>query len=101
MEYANDKYFLARLQREVQWARSKHPTNYNLFAALVEEVGEVAKALQDGDEENLITELLQVACVALRLTTEGDPSHPTSRQAALLFSKQNISDLAKKELQDE
>ena len=35
------------------------------LAALVEEVGEVARALQEGDYENLAVELVQVAAVAV------------------------------------
>ena len=35
------------------------------LAALVEEVGEVARALHDGDFENLAAELVQVAAVAV------------------------------------
>jgi hypothetical protein len=35
------------------------------LAALVEEVGEVARALHDGDFENLREELVQVAAVAV------------------------------------
>lgn len=36
------------------------------LAVLVEEVGEVAKALQDGNRQNLEEELTQVAAVAQR-----------------------------------
>lgn len=94
MQYANDKYFLQCLQREVDRARRKHPTNFDLFSALVEEIGEVARALQDNDIDNLIDELIQVACVAMRLTTEGDLQHKPCREAARRFAERHIEEIA-------
>jgi NTP pyrophosphatase (non-canonical NTP hydrolase) len=94
MEFANDKYFHTLLQREVQRARNKHPMNFNLFTALVEEIGEVARALQEEDVENLLEELVQVACVAMRLATEGDMQHRAARDAARLLSAKHIQESA-------
>lgn len=73
-----DVAFLAAVADEVQYARKKFPTNDLLFAALVEEVGEVAKAMQDETRELLILELIQVAAMALRLAVEGDPAYSKS-----------------------
>ncbi len=39
--------------------------DYMRLAALVEEVGEVARAMHDGDQESLAAELSQVAGIAL------------------------------------
>lgn len=47
-----------------------------MLAALMEEVGELAQALLEGDADNFRTEALQVACVAIRLITEGDADFP-------------------------
>ena len=48
------------------------------LAALVEEVGEVARALHEGEQENLRAELVQVAAVAVAwlegiATARGEP----------------------------
>lgn len=74
----HDVDFIELLLDEVAFARSKYPSNDVLFAALVEEVGEVAKALQDETRERLVAELVQVAAMALRLATEGDPAYARS-----------------------
>jgi NTP pyrophosphatase (non-canonical NTP hydrolase) len=76
-----DTDFLLDLSSEVARARNKFPTNDLLFAALVEEVGEVAKALQDETRERVYEELVQVAAMALRLAVEGDPVYPKSLEA--------------------
>lgn len=57
---------------EIESAEKNHPTPS--FPALVEEVGEVAKAIE---EEGLMSweyraELIQVACVAVRLIQQAD-----------------------------
>lgn len=58
---------------EVARALAKHPSNAKLLAALMEEVGELAKAmLQRQPRHEINQEALQVACVALRIVEEGD-----------------------------
>ena len=49
-----------------------HPKSedYDYFAVLIEEVGEVARAIQNEDYENLQEELVQVAAVAIRWLEE-------------------------------
>ena len=54
--------------QEVESARAKFPTNKELFVALVEEVGEVARALQENGD--IYGESKQVACLAIRIMTE-------------------------------
>lgn len=62
---------LADVGEEMIRARAKFPGTKHLTAALMEEVGEVAKELlEDGD--NVWGECVQTACVALRIATEGD-----------------------------
>lgn len=64
---------ITAVQAEIARARKKHPTCY--LAALVEEVGEVAKAMmQEGSaSERAREELVQVAATAIRLIEEPDP----------------------------
>jgi len=56
---------LITLIHEIDRARKLHPVPS--FAALVEELGEVAKAIQEEGPAEYRAELLQVACVAMRL----------------------------------
>jgi NTP pyrophosphatase (non-canonical NTP hydrolase) len=52
----------------------KFPENSFLLTALMEEVGELARAYLQGQGENRVrAEALQVACVALRIYEESDP----------------------------
>lgn len=67
------------LALEMTAARAKFPGNDRLFEALVEEVGEVGRAVLTNNFEHARQEALQVACVAMRLATEGDRSWETSR----------------------
>lgn len=61
------------LVAEVNRARSKFPENRLMLAALVEEVGELANAIIE--QKDWRTEALHVACVAMRIYTEGDSTH--------------------------
>ncbi len=62
------------LNAEVFSARMKFPENSFLLTALMEEVGELARAYLQGQGENRVrAEALQVACVALRIYEESDP----------------------------
>lgn len=56
---------LKKLVQEMERAQKLHPSPS--FEALVEEVGEAAKAAQEEGPERFREELLQVACVAIRL----------------------------------
>ena len=60
------------VQNEIFRARKKFPTNDLLMVALTEEVGELAKALVDEPKDRVYEEAIQVACVAIRIATEGD-----------------------------
>ncbi len=70
----NDKKFLKSVEKEVEAAREKFPDNGNphqYLAVLVEEVGEVAKGLNDNEPtESLQMELVQVGAMAMRMATE-------------------------------
>lgn len=71
---------LSAVRDEVIRARHKFPTNKHLLAALMEEVGELAEALLIAEAENHVrdylddvrSEAIQVATVAVRIIEEGD-----------------------------
>lgn len=65
--------FLSAVDAEITRARQKHPGNAHLMVALIEEVGELGKALLEKESPNRVyAEAVQVACVAARIATEGD-----------------------------
>jgi hypothetical protein len=60
------------LATELIHARTKFPGNQFMFAALMEEIGEMADTwATEGDTAHARHEALQVACVAMRIATEG------------------------------
>lgn len=67
-----DEEFLAAVLKEVQRARLLFPGANATNAALIEEVGEVSKALMYEPWTSVIQEAAQVAAMACRLVTEGD-----------------------------
>lgn len=67
---ARDSLFLNALCAEIEMARFKFPERITM-AVLVEEVGEIAKALQDASREAVYLECVQVAAMAMRMATEG------------------------------
>ncbi len=64
----------AAIRAEISRARIMHPGNRHLFLALIEEVGEIAEAVQRGDIAHARQEAVQVACLAVRLIEEKDAS---------------------------
>lgn len=73
-------FALNDLADELGRARRKFPACDHTYAALLEELGELAKALIEhkcghGPARNVRAEALQVACVAIRIGTEGDLSY--------------------------
>ena len=64
---------LAELADEVRRNRSDFPCARHLFAFLVNEVGELADVLLKGDQpEAMRAKAKQVACLAIRIMSEGD-----------------------------
>ena len=67
---------LARIQAAYDHAIKKHPVfddGKGIFygvSVLIEEVGEVAQALNDGNRDHAVDEIFQVIAVCLRLITE-------------------------------
>jgi hypothetical protein len=68
------RVFTHHVRAEVRKARAKFPGANKNLAALVEEVGELAKAMLDEDNVRVWQEAVQVAAMALRCATEGDHS---------------------------
>ena len=65
--------FLRDVIAETDRARRKFPTNTRRFTALVEEVGEIARAINDNEGgARIYKECVQVASMALRFALEGD-----------------------------
>jgi NTP pyrophosphatase (non-canonical NTP hydrolase) len=57
---------------ELSNARNKFPGKNVTFAALVEEVGELATATFEESRENVRKEAVQVAVMAMRMVLDGD-----------------------------
>lgn len=80
MEMLNpDEAFVNDQAEELARARAKFPGPNKNFAAMVEEVGDVAKALLDFGLGKITwrevqEEAIQVAVMAQRIATEGDPT---------------------------
>lgn len=73
--------FLKAVEREVARARAAWPRNAHMYAALAEEVGEVARALLEGQgPDALRAECVQVAAMAMRLAEEGDADFDPEEQ---------------------
>lgn len=64
---------LRAISAEVARSRVKFPADKHNLAALMEEVGELAKAfLKDEGDERVRAEAIQVACAAIRIIEGGD-----------------------------
>ena len=66
--------FLTAVHIEVRRARELFPSPDGLLAATFEEAGEVAKAMLEEPEDRIWQECVQLAAMACRLATEGDPT---------------------------
>lgn len=64
--------FVNEIVEEVSRARAKFPGKNVTFAALVEEVGELATALFEEPKERVRREAAQVAVMAIRVALDGD-----------------------------
>lgn len=69
-----DVAFTNAVTAELVAARDKFPSSAMSMVALTEEVGELAKALLDESWERVVEEAVQVAVMAQRVATEGDPT---------------------------
>lgn len=69
------------LEKELNFATSKFPGDNVTFAALVEEVGELATALFSEDRAKVRKEAMQVAVMAFRVILDGDHTFEPWRRA--------------------
>jgi hypothetical protein len=74
-----DYQFLSDVADEIERAREKFPSSNLVLAACTEELGEVAQAMLKaaagkGPVEDIWKEAVQLAAMAMRIATEGDPS---------------------------
>ena len=71
---------LDEILEELTRARNKFPGKNVTFAALVEEVGEVATAIFEESRSNVRKEAIQVAVMACRLILDGDETYEPWRK---------------------
>lgn len=70
---------LVAINTELVKARNKFPAPNESFAALVEEVGELAKDLLEGNP-SFREEAVQVVVMAIRILEEGDIHFPETQK---------------------
>ena len=83
---------------ELASARRKFPVCEHSYAALLEELGELAAALFDhkcgrASARSVRAEALQVACVAVRIGTEGDLSYSLAPSADMARATERLASL--------
>ena len=84
---SRDNDFLQAVLMEANRARKLFPQPDGLMTALVEEVGETAKAMLDEPWDSVRQECIQVAAMALRLAIDGDPTLDGVRAARVQEGK--------------
>lgn len=67
-------HIIADIINENVSAKAKFPSSEGSMTALMEEVGELAKAYLDEPRENIYNEAVQVASMVIRVALEGDPT---------------------------
>jgi hypothetical protein len=68
------------IQEELKRARSKFPGKNVTFAAMIEEVGELATALFEEDKSRVREEAIQVCVMAMRVVLDGDHTFDSWRE---------------------
>jgi len=84
MHQVSNYNIIADIEAELTRARAKFPDNTDVLPALTEEVGELNQALiqhkhepcKQKTHEHIYQEAVQVAVMAIRVATEGDPNFP-------------------------
>lgn len=71
---ADTEAFLVAVRAELARARAKFPSAEISAVALMEEVGELARALLEESRERVTEEAVQVAAMACRVAYDWDPS---------------------------
>lgn len=91
-------FALNDLADELGRARRKFPACDHTYAALLEELGELANALLEhqyghAPARNVRAEALQVACMAVRIGTEGDASYGLASSADVPRATERLASL--------
>lgn len=73
-------YFIDAVRAELTRARTKFPGRPLTTIALMEEVGELAKATIDESQDRVYDEAVQVAVMAIRCAIDGDESADAYRR---------------------
>lgn len=73
-EFCSIEDFLEEVEREYHHARVKFPEPDANIPALMEEVGELSKAIMEEPRRRVIREAIQVAAMSARVAIEGDPT---------------------------
>jgi hypothetical protein len=84
MQQVNNHNVFCDIENELKNARLLFPDNVDVLPALTEEVGELNQAIiqqkhqpkKNKTHENIYQEAIQVAVMAIRVATEGDPNFP-------------------------
>lgn len=71
---------LNEIRKEVVRARTLHPGNNLQTMAFSEEAGELVKAVMDESVENVRTEAIQAAAMAIRVVIDGDSTMDNHRE---------------------
>lgn len=91
-------FALNDLADEIGRARRKFPGSEHTYATLLEELGELANALLEhkyghAPSRNIRAEALQVACMAVRVGTEGDTSYGLAPSADVSRATERLGSL--------
>ena len=70
---ADVRRVMAEIDGELEYELQKYPSPNTNMAALSDEVGELAKAMNKESRARVKDEALQVAVMAIRIILEGDP----------------------------
>ena len=71
---------LGEVLSELKYARAKFPNPDGNFAAFIEEVGELGKAIIEEPKRNVKAEAIQCVVMAMRIVLDGDPTYDKLRE---------------------
>lgn len=66
--------FMSDVQKEIESARKKFPSTHCVSLAMMEEAGELVRAMLGQSDEEIYMESVQTVAMVFRMITEGDPS---------------------------
>ena len=92
MENDDVDVLMDKIYLELQRARTKFPGKNVTFAAMIEEVGELATALFEESRDRVIDEAIQVAVMAIRVILDGDHTFDSWRKEKGLDSLGSVND---------